>query len=142
MEFFCEHIGREHEIADLFIETFTNSEGPDEGKIIKLDGIELQFIPAHYMHSSGNYSVYDPAAKILFSGDIGGGLNSKDDPLFVEDFSSQIPKIKKFHQRWMPSEKAKEAWISRVRKLDVDMMCPQHGAIYKGEDVNRFLDWL
>ena len=115
---------------------------PDEGKTIKFDGLELAFIPAHYMHSSGNFSVYDAEAKILFSGDVGGGLNQLDDPLFVEDFEAHIPKIKKFHQRWMPSDKAKYEWINRVRKLDIEMMCPQHGSIYKGKDVERFLDWL
>jgi len=115
---------------------------PDEGSIFKMDGIELHFIPAHYMHSSGNFSVYDPVAKILFSGDIGAGLNKVDDPMFVEDFYAHIPSIKKFHQRWMPSERAKFAWIERVRRLDIDMLCPQHGSIYKGENVTRFLDWL
>jgi len=115
---------------------------PDEGRTLKIDGLEIDFIPAHYMHSSGNFSVYDPKAKILFSGDVGGGLNSPDDPLFVEDFDAHIPKIKKFHQRWMPSEQAKEKWIQRVRRLDIDLMCPQHGAVYRGRNVDRFLDWL
>lgn len=115
---------------------------PDEGKSLKFDGIEIDFIPAHYMHSSGNFSVYDREAKILFSGDIGGGMNDPEDSLFVEDFESHIPKIKTFHQRWMPSERAKNTWIKRVRKLDINMLCPQHGSIYKGKDVERFLDWL
>lgn len=109
---------------------------------MKIDGLEIDFVPAHYMHASGNFSVYDPKAKILFSGDIGGGLNSPDDPLFVEDFDAHIPKIKKFHQRWMPSEQAKEKWIQRVRRLDIDLMCPQHGSVYRGHNVDRFLDWL
>ncbi|WP_028878428.1 MBL fold metallo-hydrolase [Terasakiella pusilla] len=114
----------------------------DEGGTFKMDGIELDFIPAHYMHSSGNFSVYDPVSKILFSGDVGGGLNGADDPLFVEDFDKHIKQIKTFHQRWMPSERAKQAWLNRVRKLDIDLLCPQHGAIYQGKDIERFLDWL
>lgn len=114
----------------------------DEGGSLKMDGIDLQFIPAHYMHSSGNFSVYDPVGKILFSGDIGAGLNKSDDPLFVEDFDTHVSSIQKFHQRWMPSERAKMAWIDRVRKLDVQMLCPQHGCIYKDENVGRFLNWL
>ncbi len=115
---------------------------PDEGKTIRFDGLELELVPAHYMHSSGNFSVYDPISKILFSGDIGGGLNNPDDPLFVEDFEAHIPQIKTFHQRWMPSEYAKDMWLKRIRKLDIEMMCPQHGSIYKGDDVGRFLNWL
>lgn len=115
---------------------------PDEGRTLKMDGLEIVFVPAHYLHSSGNFSVYDPVAKILMSGDIGSSLNKPDDPLFVEDFDKQIPKMKHFHQRWMPSEKAKRAWIDRVRKLDVEVMAPQHGSIFRGDDVGRFLDWF
>jgi flavorubredoxin len=132
-EGFLRHYGCDHIIYDAI---------PDEGKNLQFDNVEIQFIPAHYMHASGNFSVYDPVAKILFSGDVGAGLNQPDDPIFVEDFEAHIPKIKKFHQRWMPSERAKEMWIKRVRRLEIDMLCPQHGSIYQGEDVGRFLDWL
>ncbi|NVJ93660.1 MAG: MBL fold metallo-hydrolase [Methylocystaceae bacterium] len=120
----------------------TYSSIPDEGETLKFDGLELQFIPAHYMHSSGNFCVYDPISKILFSGDIGGGLNSLEDPMFVENFEAHIPQIKTFHQRWMPSERAKDKWLKRVRKLDIKYMCPQHGSIYEGDDVQKFLNWL
>jgi len=123
-------------------DSITYSAIPDEGSTLKFDGLEIDFIPAHYMHASGNFSVYDKEAKILFSGDIGAGLNDPEDPLFVEDFEAHISKIKTFHQRWMPSESAKNAWIKRARRLDIDMLCPQHGCIYKGKDVERFLDWL
>jgi flavorubredoxin len=47
-----------------------------------------------------------------------------------------------FHRRWMPSNRAKNDWIRRVRQLDIDMLCPQHGAVFKGDDVGRFLDWF
>ena len=114
----------------------------DQGGTLKLDSVMLEFIPAHYLHSSGNFNVYDPQAKILMSGDIGAALEEADAPLFVEDFDSHIGKMKMFHQRWMPSNRAKNDWVHRVRKLDIDMMCPQHGRIFKGDDVQRFLDWF
>ncbi|TPH15756.1 MBL fold metallo-hydrolase [Litorilituus lipolyticus] len=115
---------------------------PDEGNILKLDGVALEFIPAHYLHSSGNFNVYDPEAKILMSGDIGAAMEAVDAPLFVEDFDEHAKKMRMFHQRWMPSNEAKNDWVRRVRKLDIEMMCPQHGRIFKGDDVKRFLDWF
>ncbi len=114
----------------------------DKGGSVHLDQLELQFIPAHYLHSSGNMHVYDPVAKILFSGDIGAALEPIDTPLFVEDFEQHISKMKYFHQRWMPSNEAKMDWIRRVRKLEIKMMCPQHGRIFRGEQVTQFLDWF
>ncbi|MEW5007810.1 flavoprotein [Cycloclasticus sp. 46_83_sub15_T18] len=115
---------------------------PDEGSRLTLDEVVLEFIPAHYLHSSGNFNVYDPKAKILMSGDIGAAMEEPDAPMFVEDFDAHIGKMKMFHQRWMPSNKAKNDWVRRVRQLDIEMMCPQHGRIFRGADVKRFLDWF
>lgn len=115
---------------------------PDEGSSINLGSVKLDFIPAHYLHASGNYHVYDPKAKTLMSGDVGAALEQAGSPLFVEDFDEHIPKMKMFHQRWMPSNRAKNDWVRRVRELDIDIMAPQHGRIFKGENVQRFLDWF
>lgn len=115
---------------------------PDEGGIIDMGAIRLQLIPAHYLHSSGNFHVYDPIAKILMSGDVGAALEAPGAPIFVEDFNEHIGKMKMFHQRWMPSNRAKQDWVQRVRKLDIETMAPQHGRMFKGEDVGRFIDWF
>ncbi|GHF90080.1 MBL fold metallo-hydrolase [Thalassotalea marina] len=115
---------------------------PDGGESIKIDGVQLTFIPAHYLHSSGNFNVYDEEAKILMSGDIGAALEPHDAPMYVEDFDSHCDKMRFFHQRWMPSNKAKSRWIERVSKLEIEQLCPQHGRIFRGDDVKRFLDWF
>jgi flavorubredoxin len=114
----------------------------DEGGTINLDGIEIEMIPAHYLHSSGNFHIYDPHAKVLMSGDVGAALESADAPIDVTDFDSHTHKMKMFHQRWMPSNRAKNDWIARVRKLDIDIMAPQHGRVFRGDDIKRFLDWF
>jgi len=117
---------------------------PDEGMILPLaKSNDLQLIPAHYVHSSGNFSIYDPVAKILWSGDIGAALLPKDyNDIFVSDFDKHIQYMEGFHKRWMPSNLAKNKWISLVRKLDINFMCPQHGAIFKRGEVKRFFDWF
>lgn len=116
---------------------------PDAGMDIHVDNQRLQVIPAHYLHSSGNFHLYDPKAKILFSGDVGAALLPPgEDGLFVEDFDRHIRHAEGFHRRWMGSDKAKRDWCSRVSQLDIEMMCPQHGAIYRGDHVRRFIDWF
>ena len=115
---------------------------PDEGSTLTFGLVALQFIPAHYLHASGNYHVYDAKAKILMSGDVGAALEPSGAPVFVEDFDEHVKKMKMFHQRWMPSNRAKDDWIKRVRELDIEFMAPQHGRIFKGDDVKRFLDWF
>jgi len=47
-----------------------------------------------------------------------------------------------FYRHWMGSNGAKKNWCNNVRELEIDMLCPQHGAIYRGDDVKRFIDWF
>nr|WP_315476553.1 MBL fold metallo-hydrolase [uncultured Undibacterium sp.] len=116
---------------------------PDEGLDIQLGRLRLRAVPAHYLHSSGNFNLYDPAAKILFSGDIGAALLPPgEDDLFVKDFERHIRHAEGFHRRWMGSNEAKLDWCRRVQDLEIDMLCPQHGAIYQGADVMRFVNWF
>jgi len=116
---------------------------PDEGAVLPLGTSEdLVAVPAHYCHSSGNFSLYDPVARILFSGDIGAALLPPDAGLWVERFDEHTRHMEAFHKRWMPSNVAKDRWIERVRALDIDLMVPQHGALFRGDDVGRFLDWF
>ena len=135
-ESFIKHFGMDHiEYVSL----------PDEGGSISLGDVQVQAVPAHYLHSSGNFNIYDPEAKILMSGDIGASLEpltGENLPLFVEDFDEHSRFMRMFHQRWMPSNRAKSAWVERVSNLDIDIMAPQHGRLFKGDDVKRFLDWF
>lgn len=116
---------------------------PDAGMDILVGGMRLMAIPAHYLHSSGNLHLYDPKAKILFCGDVGAALlPAGEDGLFVDNFDRHIRHAEAFHRRWMGSDRAKRDWCERVSRMDIDMLCPQHGAIYQGDDVKRFIDWF
>ncbi|QYK06708.1 MBL fold metallo-hydrolase [Shewanella zhangzhouensis] len=114
----------------------------DKGGKLQVGDVELQFIPAHYLHASGNFHVYDPVAKVLMSGDVGAALEPAEADIFVDDFASHIGKMEYFHRRWMPSNRAKSNWVARMRDLDIQYMCPQHGRIFKGPQVKSFLDWF
>lgn len=76
------------------------------------------------------------------SSDIGASLENDEVPIFVEDFAAHVKHIEYFHRRWMPSNSAKNNWVSRVSELDIDMIAPQHGRIFKGEAVKDFLEWF
>jgi flavorubredoxin len=80
---------------------------------------------------------------MFFSGDIGAALLPEgDDALIVKDFDKHIRHARGFHQRWMGSNEAKLDWCSRAERMQIDMLCPQHGAIYQGPDVMRFINWF
>lgn len=115
---------------------------PDEGLTLALDQCDLRFVPAHYLHSSGNFNVYDARLRVLMSGDLGAALEPRGSPLYVDEFALHEPRMRLFHQRWLPSRRAKDDWVRRMRQLDIDLMAPQHGRMFRGPDVTRFLDWL
>lgn len=133
---FVAHFG--HEYTHQFVAV------PDEGMRIPFkNGKGLEIIPAHYLHSPGNLNVYDPLAKVLFSGDIGAALIPADcEDQFVSHFDTHVQYMEAFHKRWMSSNVAKRVWVQRVRELDIEMMLPQHGLMYQRDEFKQFLDWF
>lgn len=113
----------------------------DEGAIIKLGNTDIYILPAHWLHSPGNFQIYDPVSKILYSGDLGASLGQ--DYKFVENFEEHIKYMEGFHKRYINSGRALKNWAKMVRQLDIEMIAPQHGAIFKGKDmVNKFINWV
>lgn len=113
---------------------------PDEGMILDLGGAPLVLLPAHFLHSPGNFQVYDPRTKVLFSGDLGASVDGESGT--VEDFDAHARSMLGFHRRYMASEKAMNAWVKMVRTLDVEVIAPQHGPLFQGRDmVQKFIGW-
>lgn len=113
---------------------------PDEGMNFDLNGLELKVLPAHFLHSAGNFQIYDPYSKILYSGDLGASI--ADESGFVENFDAHLPLMEPFHKRYMASNAALRAWVRMVDGLDIETIAPQHGAMFKGRDmVERFKNW-
>lgn len=116
----------------------------EHGATLKLGGgAALRFLPAHFLHSTGNFSAYDERSKILFSGDIGAAVFPPGkDQLFIDDFEAVLPHIEPFHKRYMASNRATSAWARSVSALAPQMIAAQHGGVYRGAAVGRFLDWF
>ena len=61
---------------------------PTEGKVLPFAGTELWVLPAHFLHSVGNFSFYDPLSGILFSGDVGASLGGEEGR--VDNFAGSL----------------------------------------------------
>ena len=113
---------------------------PDEGMWLELGGSEIALLPAHFLHSCGNIQVYDPTAKILFTGDLGASMGAEAST--VTDFRRHLPFMEPFHRRFMASNEALRRWVDMVRTLDLELIAPQHGPIFEGKVViDEFLNW-
>ena len=114
---------------------------PDEGTVLDLGGAQLLACPAHFLYSPGNFHLYDPTSKILYSGDLGASLGM--DYREVPDFDAHVPYMKGFHQRYMASSHFMRSWAAMARTLDIEIIAPQHGALMRGKEmVARFIDWV
>ncbi|MCB1599408.1 MAG: MBL fold metallo-hydrolase [Xanthomonadales bacterium] len=116
---------------------------PDAGTEIVMGSCRLKALPAHYLHSVGNFHFYDPISKILFSGDLGASMVDRFDPVLAADFDSHIPSMLGFHRRYMAGNRACRIWADQVARLDIEMIVPQHGRPIGGKAaVQRFIDWV
>ena len=117
---------------------------PDKGAKIPLGDSNIVAVPAHFLHSVGNFHFYDPISKILFSGDVGAATTEAgQDHIPVGDMREHVRLMEGFHKRYMVSNKACRVWVDRVRRMDVEAMIPQHGRPFMGkEKVNEFLNWF
>ncbi|GAB4299697.1 MAG: MBL fold metallo-hydrolase [Myxococcota bacterium] len=110
-------------------------------KISLSTGNMLSFVPSPFCHFRGAVMLYDHETRILYTGDLFGGLSYKADMFASEDYWDGV---KAFHQIYMPSRKALNFAIENIRALDPPplMIAPQHGSIIKGELVEYFLSKL
>ncbi|MDD2817086.1 MAG: MBL fold metallo-hydrolase [Thiotrichaceae bacterium] len=116
---------------------------PDRGMDIFLGKCSLKAIPAHFLHSEGNFQFYDPISKILFSGDLGASMVSSKESVPVDDFDSHIHSMLGFHRRYMCGNKACRFWANMVRQLDLEWVVPQHGRPFKGKPmIEKFINWI
>ena len=113
---------------------------PDGGMTLDLRGCQLRVIPAHFLHSPGNFQIYDPVSKILYSGDLGASIGAPD--VAVADFDDHVQFMAGFHRRYMAGRRAMQAWARLARGLDIELIAPQHGAFFRGKPmVERFISW-
>lgn len=116
---------------------------PDRGAAIEFGRSSIVAVPAHFLHSVGNFQFYDPVSKILFSGDMGASLVDRDASHPVDNFDRHVRDMQAFHQRYMCSSRVTRLWADMVRKMDVDMIVPQHGRPFVGKEmISQFLDWI
>jgi flavorubredoxin len=116
---------------------------PDKGAKLTLGSHIVRFIPAHFLHSPGNFSLYDFKSKILFSGDIGAAIvSSLSGEKKVTLFEEHVKSLEGFHKRFMGSNKICRAWVQRVENLEVIKIAPQHGYVFEDKNVTNFLEWL
>ncbi|MBI3399340.1 MAG: MBL fold metallo-hydrolase [Deltaproteobacteria bacterium] len=103
---------------------------------------ELKLVPTPFCHFTGAFGIYDVTNRILFSGDLFGGvtLDSEMFPLYAEERNWQG--IRMFHELYFPCNSALKYAIEQIERLapPVEIIAPQHGSIIKGDMLKEFMN--
>lgn len=129
------------------------------GMAFNLNARSLKFIETPYSHSPGSFVTYDKKTGVLFSSDLFGSFTKNSD-IFLEleercftcrDYAvcpankdwCPLQGVIDFHRRIMPCNKALHHAIAEIRKLDINIIAPQHGTVIRGRQaINLALDIL
>ncbi|AGC43039.1 metallo-beta-lactamase family protein [Myxococcus stipitatus DSM 14675] len=104
-------------------------------------GHKLLPVPSPFCHFRGAVMLYDPQTRVLFTGDLFGGLTDANARgLWAEE--SDWAGIRAFHQIYMPVNAALARAVATIRKLTpaVEIIAPQHGRVIRGPLVHQFLE--
>ncbi len=120
---------------------FIATENFKTGKIKVKTGHRLRIIPTPYAHFRGACCLFDEERKILFSGDLFGGLTSTPDLYAEKDYWEGM---KTFHQLYMPTNLALKKAVKDFRQQagDMQMIASQHGKIIRKDLIHFFMSKL
>lgn len=106
-------------------------------RVVLPTGHKLQFVPTPFCHFRGACMVYDLESRILFTGDLFGGIAASGLHAQEENWAG----IKAFHQLYMPSNEAIRLAVQKIRQLDPAPLAlmPQHGGLIRGELMAAFM---
>ncbi|MDR3355473.1 MAG: FprA family A-type flavoprotein [Synergistaceae bacterium] len=105
-----------------------------EGESLDLGGRRLSFVMAPMVHWPESMASYDETNGILFSNDIFGGFGATEGGIF--DDEADLSTVETEMMRYYVSivgrfSKQAVKVLEKVRKLDVSMICPSHGPIWR-----------
>ncbi len=100
-------------------------------------------VPSPFCHFRGAVMLYDPETRVLFTGDLFGGLTSLEATGLWAD-ESDWPGMRAFHQTYMPTNRVLTRVMASIRALHpaVEIIAPQHGRLLRGDFIPRFMERL
>lgn len=110
---------------------------------LSLGGKKLKFIMAPWVHWPETMLTYLIEDRILFSCDFFGSHFATDD-IFVIDEKEIYSKAKRYYAEiMMPFRKSVQTNIKKVKDLDIDIIAPSHGPLYRNTDyiIDSYEQW-
>lgn len=101
-----------------------------EGDSLDLGGKTLRFIEAPWLHWPETMFTYLPEDKVLFPCDFFGAHTAQG--IYDEELEDLIPLAKRYYgEIMMPFGKLGAKALEKIKDLDIKIIAPSHGPIYK-----------
>ena len=115
----------------------------EDGETVSLGGKTLRFLYTPWVHWPETMSTYLEEDKILFSCDwFGSHLASTD--LFIDGVECVFDAAKRYYAEiMMPFRKIVRQNMEKIRGLDIQMIAPSHGPVYRqpASVIQAYEDW-
>jgi flavorubredoxin len=115
-----------------------------DGEKLSLGDRTLEFILAPWVHWPETMLTYLREDKILFSCDLFGSHLATSD-LFVEDEAKVYESAKRYYAEiMMPFRASIRSHLKKVEALEVDIIAPSHGPLYKNPQIilDAYREWV
>jgi flavorubredoxin len=116
----------------------------NDGETLSLGNKTLKFIYAPWVHWPETFVSYLLEDKILFTCDLFGSHLATSE-LFVEDESLVFEAAKRYYAEiMMPFRSIIQKNLEKIKDLDIDMIAPSHGPVYKNPSfiIDAYKDWI
>ena len=113
-----------------------SNELPEE-RLILGDGYELKFIHTPYLHAPGAIATYFNKDKMLFSGDIFGGMV---DNWNLDAGQNYFEEITSFHEEYMPAKELLLYAMTKFERYDIETIAPQHGSVLNKKQAKAIIE--
>ncbi len=103
-------------------------------------GHRLMPVPTPHCHAAGAVALYEPNTRVLFTGDLFGGLTEAGAQGLWAD-ESDWAGMRAFHQLYMPTGVALRHAMHAIRALDPapKIIAPQHGRLLRGHLIQEMM---
>ena len=115
-----------------------------DNQTLDIGGFNLNFIVAPWVHWPETMFTYLQEYKILFSCDFLGNHIASSDVYSSNDARVYNAAKRYYAEIMMPFREIIKKHLERISKLDIKLIAPSHGLIYKDPDfiVDAYKDWI
>ncbi len=114
-----------------------------DGEVLSIGEKKLRFIEAPWVHWPETILTYEGKNKVLFSCDLFGS-HLATSKIYSSDNEVYEPAKRYYAEIMMPFRNHIKNHLEKIEKIDIDLIAPSHGPIYKNPSfiIEAYKDWI